>query len=48
MPPLVHGEEEVNQLQALTHSGSLPHLIVQHAQIVLACGAGETNTAISK
>ena len=36
MPPLVHGEEEVNQLQALTHSGSLPHLIVQHAQIVLA------------
>ena len=26
----------------------MPHSIVQRAQIVLACGAGETNTAITK
>jgi putative transposase len=28
--------------------GRCPHSIVQRAQIVLACGAGETNTAIAK
>ena len=48
MPPLVLSEEEVQQLQALAHSRSLPHSIVQRAQIVLACGAGETNTAIAR
>jgi putative transposase len=26
----------------------MPHSIVQRAQIVLACGADETNTAIAK
>ena len=46
MPPLVVSEEEVQHLQA--HSRSLPHSIVQRAQIVLACGAGESNTAIAK
>ncbi len=45
MPPLELSEDEVQQLQALAHSRSLPHAIVQRAQIVLACGAGETNTA---
>lgn len=48
MPPLELSEDEVQQLQALAHSRSLPHAIVQRAQIVLACGAGETNTAIAK
>ncbi|MFO7630752.1 MAG: hypothetical protein R6W06_14800 [Prochlorococcaceae cyanobacterium] len=48
MPPLVLNEEEVQQLQALAHSRSLQHSIVQRAQIVLACGAGESNTAIAK
>ena len=35
-------------MQALAHFRSLPHSIVQRAQIVLACGAGETNTAIAR
>jgi putative transposase len=48
MPPLVLSGDEVQQLQALASSRSLPHSIVQRAQIVLACGAGETNTAIAK
>ena len=49
MPPLVFSVAEVQQLQALASSRSLPaHSIVQRAQIVLACSAGETNTAIAK
>jgi putative transposase len=48
MPPLVLSEDDVQQLQALANSRSLPHSIVQRAQIVLACGAGEANTAIAK
>jgi putative transposase len=48
VPPLVLSEDEVQQLQPLASSRSLPHSIVQRAQIVLACGAGETNTAIAK
>ena len=48
MPALVLSGDEVQQLQALAHSRSLPHSIVQRAQIVLACGAGETNTSITK
>ena len=48
MPPLVLGDDEVQQLQSIANSRSLPHAIVQRAQIVLACAAGETNTAISK
>jgi transposase len=48
MSPLVLSEDDVQQLQALANSRSLPHSIVQRAQIVLACGAGETNTAIAK
>jgi putative transposase len=35
-------------LQALVHSRSLPYSIVQRAQIVLAYGAVESNTAIVK
>ena len=48
MPPLVLSDDEVQQLQSIANSRSLPHSIVQRAQIVLACAAGETNTAISK
>jgi hypothetical protein len=48
IPPLVLSEDEVQQLQALASSRSLPHSIVQRAQIMLACGAGVTNTAIAK
>ena len=48
MPPLALDEDEIRQLQALANSRSLPHSIVQRAQIVLACGSGETNTAIAK
>lgn len=36
MPPLVLSDDEVQQLQALACSRSLPHSIVQRAQIVLA------------
>ena len=48
MAPLVLGDDEVQQLQGIASSRSLPHAIVQRAQIVLACGAGETNTSIAK
>ena len=48
MPPLVLNDDEVQQLQGIASSRSLPHSIVQRAQIVLACGAGETNTAIAQ
>jgi len=48
IPPLVLSDDEVQQLQSIAYSRSLPHSIVQRAQIVLACAAGETNTAISK
>ena len=48
MPPLVLSDDEIQQLQSLASSRSLPYSIVQRAQIVLACGAGETNTSIAK
>jgi putative transposase len=48
MPPLVLSAEEVQQLQALASSRSLPHSTVQRAEIVLACGAEETNSTIAK
>jgi putative transposase len=48
LPPLELSEHEVQQLQAFARSMSLPHSIVECAQIVLACRANETNTAIDK
>lgn len=48
MPPLVLSKQELQQLQTLASSRTLPYSIVQRAQIVLACGAGESNTAIAK
>ncbi len=47
MQPLVLSDDQVQQLQSIANSRSLPHSIVQRAQIVLACGAGETNTSIA-
>jgi putative transposase len=47
MPPMVLSVDEVQQLQSIANSRSLPHSIVQRAQIVLACGACETNTSIA-
>ena len=35
-------------MQSIANSHSYPHSLVQRAQIVIACGAGETNTAIAK
>jgi len=48
MLPLVLSDYEVQQLQGIPISRSLPHSIVQRAQIALAWGAGETNTSIAK
>ena len=48
MPQLVISDAEVQQLQSIASSRTLPHSIVQRAQIVLACGASETNTSIAK
>lgn len=44
----VLSDTEVQQLQALASSRSLPHSILQRAQIVLACSVGEPNTANAK
>lgn len=48
MPPLDLSDAELQQLQNIASSRSLPHSIVQRDQIVLACGAAETNTSIAK
>jgi putative transposase len=48
MPSLSLSEEEPRQLQSIANSRLMPHSIVQRAQIVLPCGAGESNTAIAK
>jgi putative transposase len=40
--------DQAAQLQSLAGSRTLPHSIVQRAQIVLACAAGDTNTAVAK
>jgi putative transposase len=41
-------EEEKAHLLSIANSRSLPHSIVQRAQIVLACAAGESNASIAK
>jgi transposase len=46
--PIVLNTEQMTQLQSLANSRSLPHGLVQRAQIVLACAAGEANAAIAK
>jgi hypothetical protein len=41
---MVFSNDEVQPLQALASSLSLPHTIVQRAEIVLASGKAENNT----
>jgi len=48
MPPLLLSDDEIQRLQSIAKSRSRPHSIVQRAQIILACVAGETNAAIAK
>ncbi|QPN60137.1 IS630 family transposase [Synechococcus sp. CBW1002] len=48
MAPLELSADEASQLQSLAGSRTLPHSIVHRAQIVLACAAGDTNTAVAK
>ena len=48
MPPLELIENDIRELRSVANSRSLPHALVQRAQIVLACGARETNTTIAK
>lgn len=48
MPPLVLSDEEVQQLRVIANSRSYPHSLIWRTQIVLACGAGETNRAIAR
>ena len=40
--------EEVSQLESLANSRSLPHSLVQRAQIVLECRGGGSNASIGK
>jgi putative transposase len=48
MPSLALSENDVRELRNIANSHSLPHALVQQAQIILACGTGETNTTIAK
>ena len=45
---LVLSEEEQAQLQSIARSRSLPAALVRRANIVLACAAGETNSAVAR
>ncbi|MFZ0407276.1 MAG: hypothetical protein WAM11_04090 [Cyanobium sp.] len=48
-PPLVVlSDDEIQQLEGIANSGTRPHSLVQRAQIVLACGAAEANTAAAR
>ena len=45
--PTVLHQDEKSQLLSLAQSRFLPHGLVQHAQIVLACAEGEPGSAIA-
>lgn len=45
--PIQLNDEERTQLMSLAHFRSLPHGLVQRAQIVLACPDGEANSEIA-
>jgi len=45
--PIQLNDEERTQLMSLANSRSLPHGLVQRAQIVLACADGEANSQIA-
>ena len=46
--PVVLNDEAKSQLLSIARSRSLPHGIVQRAQIVLACAAGQSNATIAE
>ena len=48
MEPAVLTDDEKSQLLSLANSRSLPHGLVQRAQIVLACARGEANASIAR
>lgn len=46
--PIVLSDDEKSQLLSIANSRSLPHGLVQRAQIVLACAEGTPNSTIAK
>ena len=46
--PIVLNDDERSQLLSIARSRSLPHGVVQRAQIVIACGEGEPNSSIAQ
>lgn len=48
LPPLVLNDEDSQKLKGIAKPQSLPHSLVQRAQIVLACTAGESNNSIDE
>ncbi len=46
--PFVLPDDEEAQLLSLASSWSLPHRLVQPAQIVLDCGQGRGNTSVAR
>ena len=46
--PIVLDEQQRSDLASLARSRTLPHQLVQRAQIVLACAAGEPGAAIAR
>lgn len=48
MPALQPSAEELSQLQRIASSRTMPHSLVQRAQIILACAAGESNIHVAR
>ena len=46
--PIILDEQQRSDLTGLARSRTLPHRLVQRAQIVLACADGEPGTAIAE
>ena len=46
--PIVLNDDEKSELLSIARSRSLPHGVVQRAQIVIACGGGEPNSSIAQ
>ena len=46
--PIVLSENEEVELRNLAHSRTLPHSLVQRAQIVLACAEGIPGSAVTR
>lgn len=48
LPPLQPSAEELSQLQRMASSRTMPHSLVQRAQIILACASGESNSHVAQ